>query len=147
FELMLQSPSITWLHTVNTGLDKLPYLDIVERGVMVTNNHAQAIAIAEFTLGQVLAYYQHVVDNHAAQQAKEWKHRGFREIMGSRWVVVGFGEIGRETAKRAKAFGAHITAVRRGSSNEGIADVVVTQAQLPEVLPQADVVVLACASN
>jgi phosphoglycerate dehydrogenase-like enzyme len=147
FELMLKSPSIKWLHTVNTGLDKLPYLDLVERGVTVTNNHAQAIAIAEFTLGQVLAYYQHVVDNHAAQQAQGWKHRGFREIMGSRWVLVGFGEIGRETAKRAKAFGAHITAVRRGTSNEGIADLVVTQAQLPEVLPQADVVVLACTSN
>ncbi len=147
FELMLKSPSITWLHTINTGLDKLPYLELVERGVMVTNNHAQAIAIAEFTIGQVLAWYQHVVENHAQQQAKGWKHRGFREIMGSRWLFVGFGEIGRETAKRAKAFGAHVTAVRRGTSNEGIADVVVAQAQLPEVLPQADVVVLACASN
>lgn len=147
FELMLKSPSITWLHTINTGLDKLPYLELVERGVMVTNNHAQAIAIAEFTIGQVLAWYQHVVENHAQQQAKGWKHRGFREIMGSRWLFVGFGEIGRETAKRAKAFGAHVTAVRRGTSNEGIADAVVTQAQLPEVLPQADVVVLACASN
>jgi phosphoglycerate dehydrogenase-like enzyme len=147
FELMLQSPSIKWLHTINTGLDKLPYLELVERGVSVTNNHAQAIAIAEFTLGQVLAYYQHVVDNHVAQQAKQWKHRGFREVMGSRWLFIGFGEIGRETAKRAKAFGAHITAVRRNPNDEGIADAVVTQAQLGEVLPQADIVVLACASN
>jgi len=147
FELMLQSQSIQWLHTINTGLDKLPYLELVERGVTVTNNHAQAIAIAEFTLGQVLAYYQHVVDNHAAQQAKQWKHRGFREIMGSRWLFVGFGEIGRETAKRAKAFGAHITAVRRNPNGEGLADTVVAQQQLNDVLPQADVVVLACASN
>lgn len=147
FDLMQQSKSIQWLHTINTGLDKLPYLELVERGVTVTNNHAQAIAIAEFTLGQVLAYYQHVVDNHIAQQAKQWKHRGFCEIMGSRWLFVGFGEIGRETAKRAKAFGAHITAVRRNSNGEGLADVVVTQKQLNEVLPHADVVVLACASN
>ncbi len=147
FDLMLQSKSIKWLHTVNTGLDKLPYLDLVERGVTLTNNHAQAIAIAEFTLGQVLAHYQHVVDNHQQQQQKGWKHRAFREIQGSRWVLIGFGEIGRQTATRAKAFGAHITAVRRGTSDEGIADVVVTQAQLATVLPQADVVVLACASN
>ena len=147
FKLMLQSPSITWLHTVNTGLDKLPYLDIVERGVVVTNNYAQAIAIAEFVLGQVLAHYQHVVANHAAQQEKTWKHRGFREIQDSRWVFIGFGHIGQHTARRAKAFGAHITAVRRGTNNEGIADAVVTQAELPHVLPTADVVVLACSSN
>lgn len=147
FKLMLQSPSLTWLHTINTGLDKLPYLELVERGVVVTNNHAQAIAIAEFVLGQVLAHYQHVVDNHVRQQEKSWKHRGFREIRDSEWVIVGFGHIGQETAKRAQAFGARITAVRRGSSNEGLAAAVVTQAQLPQVLPAADVVVLACASN
>jgi phosphoglycerate dehydrogenase-like enzyme len=147
FKVMAQVPSLKWLHTVNTGLDGLPYLDVVERGAMVTNNHAQAIAIAEFVLGQVLAHYQHVVDNHEQQKLKAWKHRGFREIMGSRWVVIGFGEIGRNVASRAKAFGAHVTAVRRGASNEGIADAVVTQSQLSQVLPQADVVVMACASN
>src|SRR5688572_9010375 len=37
FQLMVQSPSIKWLHTINTGLDKLPYLELVEKGVTVTN--------------------------------------------------------------------------------------------------------------
>ena len=81
---------------------------------MIRLSISSGLLLAEFTLGQVLAHYQHVIDNHAAQQAKGWKHRGFREIMGSRWVLIGFGEIGKETARRAKAFGAHITAVRRG---------------------------------
>jgi phosphoglycerate dehydrogenase-like enzyme len=147
FILMLKSPSIKWLHTVNTGLDKLPYLDLVEKGVAVTNNHAQAIAIAEYTLGQVLAHYQHVVDMHTRQQEKTWKHRGFREIQDSHWVLIGFGHIGQCIGHRAKAFGARITAVRRAHNAEGLADAVVTQARLPAVLPTADVVVLACASN
>jgi phosphoglycerate dehydrogenase-like enzyme len=147
FQLMLQSPSIRWLHTINTGLDKLPYLELVERGIALTNNHAQAIAIAEFVLGQVLSHYQNTQDFHSKQQQKVWKHRPFREIHGTNWLIIGFGHIGQAVAQRAKAFGATITAVRRSKDTAGLADQVVNQQQLGDVLPQADVVVLTCASN
>jgi phosphoglycerate dehydrogenase-like enzyme len=135
------------LHTINTGLDKLPYLELVEKGVVVTNNHAQAIAIAEFVLGQVLSYFQNTQDFHSKQQQKIWKHRPFREIQGNNWLIIGFGHIGQAIARRAKAFGATITAVRRSKDDAGLADKVITQQQLTQELPQADVVVLACASN
>jgi phosphoglycerate dehydrogenase-like enzyme len=147
FRLMLHMPSLKWLHTVNTGLDKLPYLELVEKGVTVTNNHAQAIAIAEFVFGQLLAYWQNVYDYRAKQQQKLWKHRGFREVHGTHWLVVGFGEIGKEVARRAKAFGATVTAVRRKQDTEGLADFVAPQDRLLEELPKADVVVIACAAN
>lgn len=147
FRVMQHSRSIKWLHTINTGLDKLPYLELVENGVTVTNNHGQAVAIAEFVMGQVLAYYQNVHDYRQKQQEKVWKHRGFREVQGTHWLIIGFGEIGQGVAQRAKAFGATITAVRRKPDAAGLADAVVSQQQLLEVLPHADVVVLACASN
>lgn len=147
FILMLDCPSIRWLHTVNTGLDKLPYLDLVERGVTVTNNHAQAISIAEFVFAQVLAQFQDIAGLRARQQQKVWQHRGFREVQDSHWVIIGFGHIGQALAQRAKAFGARVTAVRRQHDAAGLADSVVTQAQLPQVLPTADVVVLACTAN
>jgi phosphoglycerate dehydrogenase-like enzyme len=147
FRLMLKSSSIKWLHTINTGLDKLPYLELVEKGVAITNNHAQAIAIAEFVLGQVLAHYQNTQDFHSKQRQKVWKHRPFREIHGTNWLIIGFGHIGQAVAQRAKAFGATITAVRRSKDDAGLADSVVNQQQLAEVLPHADVVVLTCASN
>ncbi len=147
FQLMLQSPSIEWLHTINTGLDKLPYLELVEKGIAITNNHAQAIAIAEFVLGQVLSHFQNTQDFHNKQQQKVWKHRPFREVHGTNWLIIGFGHIGQAVAQRAKAFGATITAVRRSKDDADLADSVVNQQQLGEVLPKADVVVLTCASN
>lgn len=148
FNIMLDCPGIKWLHTVNTGLDSLPYLDLVERGVTVTNNHAQAIAIAEYVFGQVLAQFQDVADFRAKQQQRIWKHRPFREVQDSHWVIVGFGHIGQAVAQRAKAFGARITAVRRqADSAHGLADAVLSPSELAAALPDADVVVLACASN
>lgn len=147
FKLMLESADIKWLHTINTGMDVLPYAQLLHKGVIVTNNHGQAIAIAEYVFAQVLAHYQQVQLARAAQQQKEWKFRPFREISGSKWLIIGFGHIGQSIAQRAKAFGVEVTAVRRSNKTEGLADLVVQQDALAEVLPKADVVVLACTST
>lgn len=147
FRLMQQAPTATWLHTINTGLDQLPYLPLLDKGMLLTNNHAQAIAIAEYVLAQVLCHYQDLADFRLKQEQQLWKPRGFREINGTRWLLVGFGHIGQAVAQRVKAFGASVVAVRRGPDDVGLADRVVTQAQLMQELPEADVVVLACASN
>lgn len=147
FGLMQQAQSATWLHTINTGLDQLPYLPLLEKGMVLTNNHAQAVSIAEFVIAQVLAHYQDLADFRLKQQQQVWKQRAFREISGTRWLLVGFGHIGQAVAQRVKAFGASVVAVRRSADDAGLADRVVTQAQLAQVLPEADVVVLACSSN
>lgn len=147
FDVMQQCESIRWLHTINTGLDMLPYLPLLEKGVVITNNHGQAIAIAEYVFAQLLAWYQNVYDFRSKQLERLWKPRGFQEIQGSHWVLVGFGHIGQEIARRAKAFGVKITAVRRNQQTEGLADRVVPHSELYSVLPEADVVILACTAN
>jgi len=147
FRLMLEAPNIKWLHTINTGLDVLPYIDLLDKGVRISNNHGQAVAIAEFVIGQVLAHYQDHEGLREKQLQAVWKQRGFREISGSHWLIIGFGYIGQEIARRVKAFGVTVTAVRRSKQVSNLADHVVNQSQLSEVLPAADVVVLACTSN
>lgn len=147
FNLVLAAPSARWLHTVNTGLDKLPYLDLVRRGVKVSNNHSQAVAIAEYVMGQVLWHYQDIEDFRARQRRKDWQWRRFREISGTRWLIIGFGAIGKAVAQRARAFDAHVTTMRRRQDTEGLAHAVIPRDALPEALGAADVVVLTCASN
>ena len=60
---------------------------------------------------------------------------------------MGAGAIGTEIARRAKAFGAHLTVVRHSDRPAEMADATITLAGLPQVLPESDVVVLACALN
>lgn len=145
--IMLESESIQWLHTINTGLDKGPYLELLRRGVTLSNNHAQAIAIAEYVMGHVLSRFQNLPDYAERQRRHEWQYRPFREIGRTRWLLVGFGHIGQQIARRAKAFGVDITAVRRGHDDEGLADRVCDIETMDGALAEADVVVLACASN
>lgn len=136
-----------WLHTMNTGLDGLPYASLFNNGVTISNNHSQAIAIAEYVLGQVLAHFQGIAELKQQQQEQTWRYRPFREISDSHWLIIGFGHIGQEVARRAKAFGVNITAVRRSDDGAGLANKVLNLDSIDQELPDADVVVLACASN
>lgn len=147
FRYILDSPQASWLHTINTGLDGLPYEAVFKQGVIITNNHSQSIAIAEYVLAHVLAHYQNIASLREQQANEEWRYRKFREIYGSRWLVIGFGAIGKDVARRATAFGADVSTVRRRQDAEGLADWVYSEEDLPVALAEADVVVLACAAN
>jgi phosphoglycerate dehydrogenase-like enzyme len=81
------------------------------------------------------------------QAAKVWARTPFREISRTKWVIFGYGPIGREVATRAKAFGADISVIRRKPSADAIVDRAGTMADMAAMLADADVVVLACPLN
>jgi phosphoglycerate dehydrogenase-like enzyme len=71
----------------------------------------------------------------------------FTEVSGSRWLVIGFGAIGQAVARRARAFDAHVTGVRRSTGAQEHADAMATPDQVHELLPASDVVVLSSPLN
>ncbi|WP_293905017.1 D-2-hydroxyacid dehydrogenase [Phenylobacterium sp.] len=98
--------------------------------------------MADYVMWGVLDVLQRGPERRAAQAAGEWSRTTFREIAGTRWTLVGFGAIGRGVAVRAKAFGAHITGVRRNPADDPVADRIAALADLPGLLPDTDVLVL-----
>ncbi|MCE9521864.1 MAG: D-2-hydroxyacid dehydrogenase [Alphaproteobacteria bacterium] len=147
FQVALTEPSVKWVQTFNAGLDSPVFKGIVDKGIRLSNSSAQAVAMAEYVMGQVLgAWYPHDA-YRAAQAAREWRRVGFRELSQSHWLIIGYGNIGREVAQRAKAFGATVTGVRRSSTSDAFADEMAKLADVPRLLPHADVVVLSCALN
>lgn len=147
FPRLAGSPDARWVQTAFAGLDNAMFKPLARDGLTVTNSSAQAPAIAEYVTIHALSLLHPIAQQAAHQRAREWKPVNFREVGQTRWLIVGFGNIGREIAARAKAFGADIEAVRRSPSGDGLADSVSTLADLPQRLPEADVVVLACALN
>lgn len=141
------APGAKWVQTVFAGVENPMFRPLARPGLQVTNSSAQAPAIAEYVTIHALSLLHPIAEQAARQREHAWTPVPFREVGQSRWLIVGFGNIGQEIAKRAKAFGAAIEAVRRTQSPEGLADTVSTLADLPRRLPEADVVVLACALN
>jgi phosphoglycerate dehydrogenase-like enzyme len=134
-----------WVQTFNAGLDNPVFRILFEKGLRVSKSSAQAAPIAEYVVAHGVSLLHPIEAQRAAQAEHAWKRVPFVEIGSSRWLLVGFGNIGREIARRARAFGAKVDAVRRSDTPDPLVERMATQAQLPALLPEADVVVLACA--
>jgi phosphoglycerate dehydrogenase-like enzyme len=141
---MLKSPGLKWVQSGAAGFDNAVFGQIVQKGAALTTSHGQAVGMAEYVLWGVLDALQNGQARRARQADRIWERVSFREINGSRWLIVGFGAIGRGVADRARAFGAHITGVRRNLAADDSADRIVAQAEIPNLLPESDVVVLCC---
>lgn len=133
------------------GTDNIDRAAASSRGIYVCNVPGRnAVAVAELTMGLLLAIDRHIADGVADLREGRWRkgHYGTAEgIMGRSMAVVGLGEIGLSVAERAKAFGMQVSALRRdGRSSEiqarirGIGIRLVDD--LPTLVADADVVSL-----
>ena len=138
----LKSDALKWVHSGAAGFDHPVFRQLVEKGVRLTNSHGQAISIAEYVLAEVLGYLQHLQKRREEQAAHRWTRLPFREVMGGRWLVVGFGAIGQAVAERAGGFGAKITGVRRNQAAHPLAERIAPLSQAATLAAEADVVVL-----
>ena len=139
---MLKSPNLRWVQSAAAGYDHPMFADIVRKGAKLTTSHGQAVGMADYVLAGVLDHYQRGPERRAAQRDRTWTRLPFREILGTNWLVIGFGSIGQEIAGRARAFGARIIGVRRDASAHPLADEIISLAGVPAALPRMDVVVL-----
>lgn len=139
---LLKSPTLKWLQSGAAGFDHPIFGQLVQRGVTLTTSHGQAVGMADYVLWGVLDHFQRGPERRKAQDARDWARLRYRELHGSRWLVIGFGAIGQGVAERAKAFGAEVIGVRRSQAPHPAAAIVPPEA-VHAHLPQADVVVLA----
>jgi phosphoglycerate dehydrogenase-like enzyme len=147
FGRILQGTKGKWVQVFSAGIDNPAFKMVMGKGIRLSKSSAQAPAIAEYVMCHALSLLFPIGAYAKTQAAHDWKTIEYREIASSRWLMVGFGAIGHEIAERLKPFGAHLTVIRRNTAPEPLADDVRPTAELIASLPQADVVVLACALN
>ena len=92
--------------------------------------------MAEHTLGAMLALARKFQDTVHYQDAKVWAQEPIwqsrpSELSGATLLIIGFGAIGIEIARRARAFGMRVEAVTRsGRGDATLADRIYPASQL-----------------
>jgi len=151
--LQLQdAKKLKWLHSTAAGVSQLMYPELRDSGILVTNpSGAFSVPMAEHTMGLLLALARNFPDSVRYQDRSHWsqqdlwnKPQHLTELNGQILLIVGFGSIGRELARRARAFDMRVWGVTRsGTGALAHAEKIVAASRLLEVLPEADYVVIA----
>ena len=145
---MQSSPRLRWIQLLTVGTEKLQALPPPPRLLVTTAGHSMAAAIAEHAFALLLALSR---DLRAGLAGPACEPGALREtiaaLSGKRMAVLGYGAIGREVAMRARAFGIHVTGLRRQATPDGIADAVRGMDDLAQVLAASDVLVVAAPLN
>src|SRR5690348_5031288 len=93
------------------GVDNVDLDAATRKGIAVMNTPgANAVAVAELTIGLMLSMARFVPRADALMHAGKWEKKSLQgsELRGKTLGVVGLGKIGMEVARRASAFGMEI---------------------------------------
>jgi D-3-phosphoglycerate dehydrogenase len=106
------APALSLVIRAGAGVNTIDVAAASERGVYVANCPGQnAIAVAELTIGLLLAADRRIPENVQALRDGKWNKKRFsqaRGLFGGTLGIVGVGSIGSEVAARAKAFGMRV---------------------------------------
>jgi phosphoglycerate dehydrogenase-like enzyme len=147
--LLEAATRLRWMHAGGAGVERYELAQIAARGVMLTNSSGvSAPNMAEHVLGMMIALTRRFPQLIVAQTRREWRdettHREVGELQGQTVLIAGIGEIGREVAQRAVAFGMRVHGLRRRAEASPPAgfDRVFAIADLHMALADADHVVV-----
>jgi len=145
--MLQQARSLKWLHSDFAGIEKyLPDEVWPHPGCILSNSSgAYGPTISEHVVMVLLMLLHRMPEYQRDIAMKQWTYLvPSRSIIGSKFVMLGTGDIGSNVARRLKALGGSVTGVcRTGKSDESAFDRVVTVSELDSVLPEADAVILA----
>ena len=140
---ILKATSVKWMHTFSAGVDSPFFVQLMERGVRLTNSSgATASPIAQTTVLYMLALSRNVRAWFQHQEKHEWARQEFAELDGARLAVLGMGPIGIEIARLGVALNMSVEAIRRTPTGSEPCPTFSFD-QLPRVLAHADWVAVA----
>jgi phosphoglycerate dehydrogenase-like enzyme len=153
-EIIKAAKKLKLVHTLGHGVDVLLQPDIKEeltkRNINVCRSNSAGIAIAEFNISNMISLSRRTINIHnRLVQNGDWStqlkaNRSKGVLGGELWEstlgLIGYGNIGKETALRAHAFGMKIGALIRTKKSDPLFDF--QEFELANFLPKCDYVVI-----
>src|SRR5437588_2206523 len=107
-KLLQHATKLRVIGRAGVGVDNIDLEAATHKGIAVMNTPgANAVAVAEHTIGMMLAMARHLCRADALMHAGKWEKKSLQgtELRGKTLGIIGLGRIGMEVARRARAFG------------------------------------------
>ncbi|KAL3163260.1 hypothetical protein ABBQ32_009659 [Trebouxia sp. C0010 RCD-2024] len=140
--------NLKWIHSASAGVEKLLFPELIKSKVSVTNaKGAYSHSLAEWALTACSWFAKDLPRLKQQQKDRNWEPYYVEELRGKVLGVVGYGDIGQETANLARAFKMSIIALRRrkelSQHDKDLNLKIYTPDQLNELMAESDYIVAA----
>ncbi len=146
-DMMAATDALGLILRAGAGYNTIDIAAASSRGIAVANCPGKnAVAVAELTMGLILALDRRIADNTTQLRAGKWNKKEYSKaagLKGRTLGVIGVGDIGRAVIQRALAFEMHVIAWSRSLTPEKAEALGVDFAQSAmEVAEQCDILTL-----
>ncbi|HXJ85242.1 MAG TPA: phosphoglycerate dehydrogenase [Candidatus Binatia bacterium] len=144
-DLLTHANKLRVIGRAGVGVDNIDLEAATHKGIAVMNTPgANAVAVAEQTIGMMLAMARHLCRADALMHAGKWEKKSLQgtELRGKTLGIVGLGRIGMEVARRARAFGMELIGHDPFVSVSVAKEQAIRLAELDEVYAAADYITL-----
>ncbi len=116
---------VNWIHSIQAGVDRFPFDELREHGVILTNSSGiHGPAVGETVVGYMLSFARRLLPAVKSQTQREWSPPAWDDaytLADERCCIVGLGTLGRGIVERASALGLDVVGVRRtGEPLDGV---------------------------
>jgi phosphoglycerate dehydrogenase-like enzyme len=148
-ELLKKAKNLKWIHLGLAGVDSILFPELLKSGIVITNSRGiHSEPMTEFVFGLLLNYTKRLDVCREARVKREWKKweiaRTIIGLSGKTLGVIGFGAVGKEICKKAKAFNMFTIAVKnRPETKPEYVDELYLKNELEILLKKSDFIVVA----
>lgn len=145
-DLVKKAKNLKWLHLPSAGVDRYANKEIYQNQDIVLTNSSGVYGkpIAEHVFAMIMAHNRNLIDYAYDKKEKKWQRKNeIKDFFNSTVGILGLGDIGSTIAKRAKAWGANVLALKRTMTElPDYVDRIYLNQDLDELLKISDYIIL-----
>ncbi|MDD1652658.1 MAG: 2-hydroxyacid dehydrogenase [Methanomicrobiales archaeon] len=150
-----KAPRLKFLGVCRADVIHIDVTAATEHGIPVVNTPGRnAVAVAELTVGLMLALLRRIPAAHSMVSSGKWVdptdayiHMRGGELWGKTVGVVGFGAIGRQVARKLVAFDSTVVAYDPYVGSEEMKELGVAKVELDEMMKLSDIITVHCTTT
>jgi D-3-phosphoglycerate dehydrogenase / 2-oxoglutarate reductase len=142
-ELLSNAQNLKFIGRAGAGLDLIDIEETQRLGIEIfAANEGNRVAVAEHVIGMLLTLMNkiHLADREVRQGIWHREENRGDELMGKTIGILGYGNNGKATAERLKAFGCKVLAFDKFKND--FSDEFVTESTMQQIFEEADILSL-----
>src|SRR3989475_7304042 len=144
-EAIQHANGLNWIHSTGAGVDDILYREVYGRDFVITASNGIPPPLPEHVFAFILAFERRLHIALRQQLQRRWDRSTALggEVAGKTLGILGLGTIGREIARKAQVFDLRVIGTKRTPAAIPGVEKVLPPEGLPDVLREADIVVVA----